>query len=542
MNFTDLNLIPELMHAISDMGYEMPSPIQEKAITPVLAGYDLVGCAQTGTGKTAAFALPILQQLSTREAQGVRPIRALILTPTRELALQIEESFEALGKYLPLCEAVLFGGVGQQPQVDALKRGVDILVATPGRLLDLIGQGYVDLRQVEIFVLDEADRMLDMGFIHDVRQVIKKLPEKRQTLLFSATMPKEIRELSNSMLKNPVRVSVTPESSTVEAIDQKVCFVDRSNKRKLLIHLLKDESVVSALVFTRTKHGADRVARELQRAGIKAAAIHGDKTQGARQDALGRFKEGKIRVLVATDIAARGLDISELSHVFNVDLPEVPETYVHRIGRTGRAGLSGTAISFCEYGDMELFRAIEKLIGKEIPELAGHPYPMQVFSSDEPRGRGRGREEARPVQGLRPAPGEKIRKAAAPVAAPGERIKKAGTRDEAAQRPAVKSSLDPLARLIAPAPKDQPPADKADRAQRAASEEPAAKKRRRRRRKPAGETAAAASAPQEPRVPTARPDRGPRFSRQEPSSDFKPYYLTEYQQRKPGKKKVYRSL
>ncbi len=380
MKFEQLNLAAPILKALAEEGYTAPSPIQEKAIPPVLEGRDLLGCAQTGTGKTCAFACPMLQTLYGRPVrEKIRPIRGLVLTPTRELALQISESFQSYGRHLPIRTTVIFGGVSQVPQVEALKQGVDILVATPGRLNDLIGQGYIDLSKVEIFVLDEADRMLDMGFIHDVKRVIGKLPQKRQTLLFSATMPQEIIKLVETILKNPVKVMVTPVSSTVEIIDQSVYFVDKANKPKLLIHLLQDPAITSALVFTRTKHGADRVARLLQKAGIGAAAIHGDKSQGARQAALSRFKKGEIRVLVATDIAARGIDIDELSHVFNYDLPDVPETYVHRIGRTGRAGAGGTAIAFCNFDEKENLKDIEKLIRKQIPVVEGHPYPMEIF-------------------------------------------------------------------------------------------------------------------------------------------------------------------
>ncbi|MEG1720771.1 MAG: DEAD/DEAH box helicase, partial [Pseudoflavonifractor sp.] len=333
MTFKELGLIPPILEALTEQGYERPSPIQEKAIAPALAGRDVLGCAQTGTGKTCAFATPILQQLSKRPLP-VRAIRALILTPTRELALQIQESFVAYGKHLSLRSAVIFGGVGQAPQVDKLKRGLDILVATPGRLMDLQGQGFVDLSKLEIFVLDEADRMLDMGFIHDVRRILQFLPEQKQTLFFSATMPPEITQLVNSLLKNPVKVAVDPVSSPVEVIDQTVYLVDKGNKSKLLAQLMGKLSVKNALIFTRTKHGANKVAQDLEKAGISAAAIHGNKSQTARQQALADFKSGKVRALVATDIAARGLDIEELSHVFNYNLPEVAETYIHRIGRT----------------------------------------------------------------------------------------------------------------------------------------------------------------------------------------------------------------
>lgn len=373
MTFHELNLINPLLRAVEEIGYTTPSPIQAKAIPPVLQGRDLLGCAQTGTGKTAAFALPILQNLMAR-----RParscIRALILTPTRELALQIGESFAAYGKYLTLRHTVIFGGVGQQPQVDALKKGVEVLIACPGRLNDLIGQGLIDLSGVEVFVLDEADRMLDMGFVHDVKKVIAKLPKKRQNLLFSATMPKEIEELAGSILHDPATVKVDPVSSTVDRIDQRLYYVEKKQKIALLAWLLKDPDIQNALVFSRTKHGADRIARLLGKAGITAAAIHGNKSQSARVAALEGFKAGKTRVLVATDIAARGIDINELSHVFNYDLPEVPETYVHRIGRTARAGADGVAISFCAAEEREYLAGIEKLNRKKIPLVAEHPF------------------------------------------------------------------------------------------------------------------------------------------------------------------------
>ncbi len=380
MTFEQLGLSAPILKALKEQGYVNPSPIQEKAIPPALTGRDVLGCAQTGTGKTCAFAAPILQRLDERPAQG-RPIRALILTPTRELAIQIGESFDAYGKYLKLRHTVIFGGVGQNPQVEALKRGADILVATPGRLMDLYQQGFVSLDQLEIFVLDEADRMLDMGFIHDVKKILKWLPAKKQTMLFSATMPGEVMELVNSLLRDPARVAVDPVSSPVEAIEQRVCFVDKGNKTRLLAWLLEHEGVKNALVFTRTKHGANKVARDLMKEGVTAAAIHGNKSQTARQQALSDFKAGRIQCLVATDIAARGLDIEELSHVFNYNLPEVPETYVHRIGRTGRAGRGGEAISFCDFGEKPLLKDIEKLMGRSVPVLDGHPFPMQIFEA-----------------------------------------------------------------------------------------------------------------------------------------------------------------
>ena len=410
MNFCDLHLIPPILRAAGEIGYETPSPIQQKAIPPVLAGRDLLGCAQTGTGKTAAFAMPILQRLSQTPAprteetgargqrvRAVRPIRALVLTPTRELALQIDESFAEYGRYLPLAHCVIFGGVSQNPQVESLKRGVDILTATPGRLNDLIGQGHIDLGRIEIFVLDEADRMLDMGFVHDVKRVISHLPQKKQTLLFSATMPREIEELADSLLHSPEKVMVTPPATTVESIEQSVYFVDKGNKRHLLAKLLQSPEVTSALVFTRTKHGADRVVRELARAGIGAMAIHGNKSQNARQNALGSFKEGRIRVLVATDIAARGIDITGLSHVFNYDLPNIPETYVHRIGRTGRAGRAGVAVSFCDFEEQAYLADIEKLTHIHIPPVE-HEWPMQVFEAPEKQTPGARTQPARAPQ------------------------------------------------------------------------------------------------------------------------------------------------
>ena len=376
MTFKELNLSAPLLRAVQEAGYETPSPIQAAAIPPVLAGRDLMGCAQTGTGKTAAFALPMLDRLTANAPRRKGAIRALILTPTRELALQIGESFEAYGKYLSLRSTVIFGGVGQAPQVAALKKGVDILIACPGRLNDLIGQGFIDLSDLEIFVLDEADRMLDMGFVHDVKKVIAKLPKVRQNLMFSATMPKEIEQLAAGILCDPAFVKVDPVSSTVDRIQQSLYHVEKGNKKFLLPWLIKNlqPPVVNALVFSRTKHGADKIARDLTKQGIPAAAIHGNKSQTARVTALEDFKSGKTKVLVATDIAARGIDISELSHVFNYDLPEVPETYVHRIGRTARAGADGTAISFCAPEEQEYLAGIEKLNRRSIPVVSGHPW------------------------------------------------------------------------------------------------------------------------------------------------------------------------
>ena len=382
MDFSELQLIRPLLRAVEEAGYTSPSPIQQKAIPPVLAGRDLLGCAQTGTGKTAAFALPILQRLAA-EQPPQKGIRALILTPTRELALQIDECFALYGKYLKVTHTVIFGGVGQAPQVAALQKGVQVLTACPGRLNDLIGQGYVDLSRLEVFVLDEADRMLDMGFIHDVKKVIRQLPAKRQNLLFSATMPKEIEQLAAGILQKPVSVKVDPPSSTVDRIDQSLYRVAKADKKRLLAVLLADPAVKNALVFSRTKHGANAIAAFLTKQGIEAAAIHGNKSQSARVAALEGFKAGRLKALVATDIAARGIDISDLSHVFQLDLPEVPETYVHRIGRTGRAGAEGTAVAFCSPEEEEYLAAIEKLIRKKIPvrKTPALPRPAQEGAS-----------------------------------------------------------------------------------------------------------------------------------------------------------------
>lgn len=374
-----------MLKALDEEGYSIPTPIQEQSIPIILNRKDLLGCAQTGTGKTAAFALPLLQLLLQDKAgqkdPGARnslvPIRALILTPTRELAIQIRESFAAYGKYTGLKHLVIFGGVPQGAQVQALQRGIDILVATPGRLLDLMEQRYIHLNDIQHFVLDEADRMLDMGFVHDVRKIIARLPKKRQTLFFSATMPPEIQRLAATILTNPDKVEVTPAATTAETVGQSLYFVEKGDKRSLLLHLLKDHSIPTALVFTRTKHGADKVAQGLTRAGIRAEAIHGNKSQNARQGALLNFKNRHIRVLVATDIAARGIDIDELTHVINFEMPNVPETYVHRIGRTGRAGASGLAISFCDADEMEFLDDIQKLISKPIPVVEEHPFVMQ---------------------------------------------------------------------------------------------------------------------------------------------------------------------
>jgi ATP-dependent RNA helicase RhlE len=374
--FEQVGLIAPILKALQEEGYSTPTPIQAQAIPQLLQGRDLLGCAQTGTGKTAAFAIPILQRMHAEKQSGQmkRGIKTLILTPTRELAIQIEESFRAYGRHLGFKSLVIFGGVSQHHQVLSLQRGVDILIATPGRLLDLIQQRYIHLHDLNTFVLDEADRMLDMGFVHDVKRVIALLPAKRQTLFFSATMPSDIQQLANSILTNPVKVEVTPVSSTAETIQQSLYMVDKNNKRHLLVHLLKDSNIKSALIFARTKHGADRVAKDLLKVGVEAQAIHGNKSQNARQNALSNFKLGKTRVLVATDIAARGIDIDELSHVINFELPNIAETYVHRIGRTGRAGFSGIAYSFCEAEEMDYLKDIQKLIGKKIPVEAAHPW------------------------------------------------------------------------------------------------------------------------------------------------------------------------
>jgi len=392
LSFDQLDLSDALLRAIRDEGYTTPTPIQEMAIPPALAGRDIFGCAQTGTGKTAAFVLPILQRLAKAGGgDGKRPIRALVLTPTRELAAQIGESAATYGKYLPLTHTVVYGGVSQLKQVKTIQRGVDVLVACPGRLLDLMNQRVVDLRGIEHFVLDEADRMLDMGFIHDVRRIIAKLPKQRQTLFFSATLPNEIKDLADNLLTNPVSVHATPTASTAETVKQAVYRVGRTRKLDLLRHLLKDTTMERTLIFTRTKHGADRVAKRLIKDRVPAAAIHGNKSQGARTRALDAFKNGNVRVLVASDIAARGIDIDSISHVVNFELPHEPETYVHRIGRTGRAGNSGQAISFCDSEEQPRLRNIQRLINKSIPEIKEHPFAGSHIG-----------EEPRPQQQARP--------------------------------------------------------------------------------------------------------------------------------------------
>ena len=385
MSFDKLELIEPIKRALETEGYETPTPIQEQAIPIILQRKDLLGCAQTGTGKTAAFAIPIIQilHLSENKGAGRRKIKALIVTPTRELAIQIGESFMAYGRHAGLKHTVIFGGVGERPQTDALRAGVDILIATPGRLLDLMNQGYIDLRSLELFVLDEADRMLDMGFIHDVKRIIAELPRQRQSLFFSATMPSDIVKLSATILSNPVKVEITPEVTTAEKVEQQMYMVPYEDKRQLLLHLLDNPAILSALVFTRTKHGADKVVKFLQKSGHPAQAIHGNKSQSARQKALTEFKAGKLRILVATDIAARGIDVDDLSHVINYEIPNIPETYVHRIGRTGRAGQSGIAISFCDNTEILFLRDIQRLISQTIPVVKDHPFAMTDFTPEK---------------------------------------------------------------------------------------------------------------------------------------------------------------
>lgn len=385
MTFDKLNLTAPIMKAIKSEGYEVPTDIQYKAIPYLLKGKDLVGCAQTGTGKTAAFAIPILQILAQKKgnATGSKSIKALILTPTRELAIQISQKFTDYAKYINIKNCVICGGVSQRPQVQALRDGAEVLIATPGRLLDLINQRFVKLNNIQFFILDEADTMLDMGFINDVKKIIAFLPKTRQTALFSATMPAQISKLSDSILTDPVRVAVNVISSTVDTIEQSVYFVGDRDKKSLLISLLKNKSITSALIFSRTKHGADRIVADLLKSGVNSQAIHGNKSQGARQIALNNFKNKKIRILVATDIAARGIDVEELSHVINYDLPNVPETYVHRIGRTGRAGLGGVALSFCDIEEKPYLKDIEKLIAKQIHVVNDHPYPQVIKEQSE---------------------------------------------------------------------------------------------------------------------------------------------------------------
>ena len=417
MQFDQLGLAEPILRAVRAAGYSQPTPIQAQAIPPLLEGHDLLGCAQTGTGKTAAFSLPILEILAASQpaadAQGRqqrRPIRTLIVAPTRELAAQIGDSLTTYGRYMSLRTAVIFGGVSQVPQVAALRRGVDILVATPGRLLDLMDQGHIHIDRIEVLVLDEADRMLDMGFIHDIRKIIARVPPERQTLMFSATMPPEIRSLASGLLHEPVFVSVRPEAPAAENVDQRVYLVERDDKLPLLVHLLRDRAMTRTLVFTRTKHGADRVAKRLVRDGIEAAAIHGNKSQNARLRALDSFKRGHTRVLVASDIASRGLDIDEVSHVINFDLPNEPETSVHRIGRTGRAGANGMALGFCASEERPFLRSIERLIGASVPVEQDNPFQATFQKL----------ETERPQQRQRPRPGQHNRQGQPPRQPRGE--------------------------------------------------------------------------------------------------------------------------
>lgn len=381
MTFESLGIIPEILEALEERGYDTPTPIQEKTIPSILKGGDLQGCAQTGTGKTAAFCIPIIQNLAKNSNNGHK-IRALILTPTRELALQIANNFSIYNQKTKLKQLVIFGGIPQEKQVKRLKQGVEVLIATPGRLLDLHSQGYIDLKHIEKFVLDEADKMLDMGFVNDIKKLVALIPKKRQTLLFSATMPDSIQSISNSILHNPLRVEVTPKSSTAETIDQYIYYVDKRNKKDLLLKVLDDEKKDSILIFMRTKRGANHLAKMLNENRIKAEAIHGNKSQSARQRALENFKNKKIRVLVATDIAARGIDIHQLKYVINYEVPEVAETYVHRIGRSGRAGEDGIAITFADGTELQDIRSIEKLIGNKVPEIKDNPFPMQEKEKD----------------------------------------------------------------------------------------------------------------------------------------------------------------
>jgi len=402
MDFTSLNLCQPLLDALDEIGYISPTPIQAKAIPDLIEGRDMLGCAQTGTGKTAAFALPILNAMAKDPQVGPRRIRALMMCPTRELAAQIHDNIEQYARHLDIRSMAMFGGVSQRPQEKILRRGVDILVATPGRLLDLISQGYVDLSYVQFLVLDEADRMLDMGFIRDIRKILAQIPKNRQSLLFSATIPRSIAELSQDMLYNPVSVSITPESTTVEAIEQSLMFVMRSDKRGLLTYIIEEERPDKVLVFSRTKHGCNRIVRQLGQDGIEALAIHGNKSQGAREKALRRFRNGTLQVLVATDVASRGIDVSDISHVINLDLPNEPEVYVHRIGRTGRAGQGGITIAFCDENEGEYLRGIEKTIRQDIPVDEGHPFHSEKARSrkgnkapKKKQNRGRGRRQPR---------------------------------------------------------------------------------------------------------------------------------------------------
>ena len=410
-DFQALGLSEPLLRAVSAEGYTTPTPVQEQSIPPLLAGRDVLGVAQTGTGKTAAFALPVLQIMSRNRPQGKRKIRALVLSPTRELAAQIDERFDAYSEHLDIRHKVIFGGVNQNPQVRALQKGLDILVATPGRLLDLINQGHIDITHVEFFVLDEADRMLDMGFIHDIKKVLKLLPKRRQNLLFSATMPSSIANLAGSFLHDAIKVDITPEEVTVDRIDQKIMFLRKADKRRLLVKIIKQERVECGIVFTRTKHGANRLVKQLDQIGISAAAIHGNKSQGARTKALAGFKSGSIPILVATDIASRGIDVDGVTHVFNYDLPNEPESYVHRIGRTARAGKTGVAYGFCDDTESGYLVGIQQLIGKEIPVDSSHEFhfigaipkpgqkPGKIKDPNAPKKKQRNRNRPRGGQG-----------------------------------------------------------------------------------------------------------------------------------------------
>lgn len=397
MTFEELSLSKNILAALADEGYEQPTPIQEKAIPVIMDGRDLIGCAQTGTGKTAAFAIPIIHALHRMgdSAKKAKKIRALVVTPTRELALQIGESFDTYGRYTNQRQLTVFGGVSQVPQVEQLRKGCDVLIATPGRLLDLHKQGFVDLNHLHTLVLDEADQMLDMGFIHDVKKIVKLTPDNRQTLLFSATMPIAIRELAEMFLTDPAYVQVTPVSSTAETVQQQVYFVEKGDKRKMLAHLIKEQALSNVLVFARTKHGADNIVRFLRRQHIPAEAIHGDKSQSSRQRVLEAFKNKEVGVLVATDIAARGIDIEQLPYVINFDLPNVPETYVHRIGRTGRAGNGGISISFCGKDEATYWKDIKKLIKVDVKEITDHPYPWQggEVKADPPAPQNQGQKQ-----------------------------------------------------------------------------------------------------------------------------------------------------
>lgn len=411
-SFDSLGLVEPILRAVKAEGYENPTPIQEQSIEPIIAGRDLLGCAQTGTGKTAAFALPMLHRMhNPDESKHRSTLRALILAPTRELALQISDSFKTYGKHLPLRTAVVFGGVGIEPQITTIKRGVDILVATPGRLIDLMERRVVTFNDLQILVLDEADRMLDMGFIHDIKRILKVLPTKRQNLLFSATIPKEVQGLIDSILHNPVTVKVTPVSSTSEQVEQRVYHVGRADKKNLLLHILETEDVTRALVFTRTKHNANKLEKFLNDEGIKAAAIHGNKSQGARQRALEGFRTGVVRILVASDIAARGIDIDGISHVINFEMPNEPETYVHRIGRTGRAEARGVALSFCDYEEQGYVATIERMTRKDIPVVGDHPFTANANAPVPPRQQGRrGGQPRRQGHGERQSQGRQRRR------------------------------------------------------------------------------------------------------------------------------------